>query len=197
MTRIGILFFLGMEELDALGPWEVFGMAQKVGADFELISIAEKKGPLTCALGLRLDPDYSIDDAPPIDVLLVPGGMATRQEVGNKRLLDWIARVAEGCTWVTSVCTGATLLIAAGPARGKRVTTHWAAVEWLAEVGPSTFVDGVRFVRDGKIVTSAGVSAGIDMSLWIVGQLKDPAFARQVQRYMQYDPAPPYQAEAS
>jgi transcriptional regulator GlxA family with amidase domain len=197
MTRIGILFLPGMEELDALGPWEVFGMAQKAGADFELVSIAERKGPLTCALGLRLDPDFSIDDAPPIDVLLVPGGLATRQELGNKRLLDWIARVSEDCTWVTSVCTGAMILIAAGPARGKRVTTHWAATEMLAEAGPATFVDGVRFVRDGKVVTSAGVSAGIDMSLWIVGQLKDPAFARQVQRYMQYDPAPPYTAEAS
>jgi len=98
---------------------------------------------------------------------------------------------------VTSVCTGAMLLTAAGPARGKRVTTYWAFVETLRQRGEAAAVlDDVRFVRDGNVVTSAGVSAGIDMALWLVGQLYDPAFARRVQKGMEYFPAPPYTAES-
>ena len=114
----------------------------------------------------------------------------------NEPLLSWIAAQAEGCRWVTSVCTGARLLLAAGPARGKRITTYYGAVDELRAGGLAAEVlEGVRFVRDGKLVTSAGVSAGIDMSLWLLGQLFSPALAREVQQGIEYFPAPPYTAE--
>ena len=97
---------------------------------------------------------------------------------------------------MTSVCTGSLLLTAAGPARGKRVTTHWSFIETLRSRGEAAeVVEQVRFVRDGNIVSAAGVSAGIDMALWLIGQLESPAFARQIQHYIEYYPAPPYTAE--
>ena len=110
-------------------------------------------------------------------------------------LLEWLAKTAARCRWVTSVCTGSLLLHAAGPARGKRVTTHWGFIEGLRKRGDVTVLDDVRYVRNGNLVTAAGVSAGIDMALWLVGQLHDPETARKVQRYIQYAPAPPYTAE--
>jgi transcriptional regulator GlxA family with amidase domain len=184
-----------MEELDAVGPWEVFGMAGKFREGIRVVSIGATAKPVRCTLGLELTPMHTIEDHPPLDVLLLPGGFGTRPLLSDARLLDWIARTAETATWTTSVCTGAFLLVAAGPARDKRVATHWAAIEELKAVGPCTVVEGTRFVRDGKVVTSAGVSAGIDMALWVLGQVTDPGYARQVQRFMQYDPAPPYTAE--
>lgn len=197
MATIGILIFDDAEELDFVGPWEVFTAARHVardGAD-TVVLIAEGPGPIRCAKGMRVLPDCDFDSAPALDVLVVPGGQGTRREVDNGPLLAWIARVAAGCTWVTSVCTGALLLHAAGPARGKRVTTHHAFVATLRARGDITVLEGVRFVRDGNLVTAAGVSAGIDMALWLVGQLRDPAFAREVQSYIEYHPAPPYSAE--
>jgi transcriptional regulator GlxA family with amidase domain len=128
-----------------------------------------------------------------LDVILVPGGQGTRREVDNKALLEWIAAQAKTAAWTTSVCTGAMLLTAAGPARGKRVTTHWAFIETLRARGEAAEVlEHYRYVQDGNIVTSAGVSAGIDMALWLVGRLHDIPFARQVQRRMEYEPLPPY-----
>ena len=195
-TTIGLLLFEDVEELDFVGPWEVFTMAAMSDPGLRCVTIAEKPGLVRCAKGLRVMPDHGLEDAPPLNVLLVPGGMGTRREVANQPLLDWIAGTAQRCRWVTSVCTGSLLLTAAGPARGKRVTTHWRFVDTLRGRGEVEVLDDVRFVRDGNVVSAAGVSAGIDMALWLVGQLYDPATARQVQRAMQYDPAPPYTAEA-
>jgi transcriptional regulator GlxA family with amidase domain len=193
---IGILIFEGTEELDFAGPWEVFTMAGALGKDLKTLLIAEAKDPVTCAKGLRVLPDVDFASAPALDLVLVPGGRGTRREVDNPVLLEWLARVSETCTWVTSVCTGALLLAEAGPARGRRITTHWGAVDLVRDRGRAGEVlTGVRYVRDGKLVTSAGVSAGIDMALWLIGQIYDPAFARAVQREMEYDPAPPYAAE--
>ncbi len=161
----------------------------------KVVTISQSGGMVRCAKGLRIESDHSFGDAPKLDVLLVPGGQGTRTEVDNKKLIEWIATVAPGCTWVTGVCTGSMLLVEAGPARGKRVTTHWRFVETLRKRGAAAeVVDDMRFVRDGKVVTSAGGSAGIDMALWVVGQTDDPGFARKVQRNMEYDPAPPYAA---
>lgn len=189
----GILLFDKVEELDAIGPWEVFGVAADEKPGDRVVTISETGGLVTCSKGLKVQPDHGFADAPKLDVLLVPGGMGTRIEVNNRRLLDWIAETSRTCTWVTSVCTGSMLLVEAGPARGKRVTTHWRFIETLRERGGAAeVVDDMRFVRDGNVVSSAGISAGIDMALWLVGQLYDPAFARQVQRRMEYDPAPPY-----
>jgi transcriptional regulator GlxA family with amidase domain len=188
----GILLFEEAEELDYAGPWEVFTMARKEGD--RVVTVAEGLSPVRSAKGLRVIPDCSFDDAPPLDVLVVPGGRGTRREVDNEVLLRWVREAAAACTWVTSVCTGAFLLHAAGPARDRRVTTHWGSIERLAERGAVTVLEHVRYVRDGNVVTAAGVSAGIDMSLWVVGQLYGADHARAVQRFMEYDPAPPYAA---
>jgi len=194
-NRIGILLFEDVEELDFVGPWEVFTAAAAGRPDDRVVTIAQTTGPLRCAKGLRVLPDHGFDDAPELDLLLVPGGQGTRREVDNPVLIEWIRAVAPGCRWVTSVCTGALLLHEAGVARGRRVTTHWGFVEALRERGEVTVQERVRYVRDGNLVTAAGVSAGIDMALWLVGQLHDPEYARSVQHYIEYDPAPPYAAD--
>jgi len=200
--NIGILIFDGAEELDFVGPWEVFTMTNAVferagkPRPHEIRLVAEKDATVTCAKALRVIPDVTLAQCPPLDVILIPGGQGTRTEVNNRPLLAWIAETARACTWVTSVCTGALLLTAAGPARGKRVTTHWGFAEQLRARGEAAAVlENIRYVRDGNVVTAAGVSAGIDMALWLVGQLHGPETARAVQRAMEYDPAPPYTAD--
>ena len=190
----GILLFDGVEELDFAGPFEVFGMAAKL-APGRLVTIAEQGGVVTGINGLRVLPDHAFADAPALDVLLVPGGMGTRTEVDNPKLIEWLRGVAPGCRWVTSVCTGALLLHEAGIARKRRVTTHWGFVESLRARGDVEVREDVRYVRDGNLVTAAGVSAGIDMALWLLGEIHGADFARKVQRMMEYDPAPPYAGE--
>jgi transcriptional regulator GlxA family with amidase domain len=201
-STIGILIFDDAEELDFVGPWEVFTMVNEVAArgggerPHEVILVAQKDAPVRCAKGMRVLPDVTTANCPKLDVLLIPGGQGTRREVTNEPLLAWIAKTAAGCTWITSVCTGALLLTAAGPARGKRVTTHWGFIEALRARGEAKAVlENIRYVRDGNVVTAAGVSAGIDMALWLTGQIHGAPTARNVQRAMEYDPAPPYAAE--
>jgi len=194
---IGVLIFDDAEELDFVGPWEVFTSARmgKPGA-LEVVTIAERLDPVRCAKGLRVLPDHGFADAPVLDVVLVPGGQGTRKEVENPVLIEWLRKVGARCTWVTSVCTGSLLLHGAGFTSGRRITTHWNFVPTLRErAKDATVLDDVRYVQDGNLVTAAGVSAGIDMALWLVGQIFDPSYARTVQRYLQYDPAPPYAAE--
>jgi transcriptional regulator GlxA family with amidase domain len=196
---IGVLLFEDVEELDFVGPWEVFTGARmgKPGA-LEVVSVAERSDPLRCAKGMRVIPDHCFEDAPALDVVLVPGGQGTRKEIDNPVLIAWLRRVGARCTWITSVCTGSLLLHGAGFTSGRRITTHWNFVSTLRErAKDATVLEGVRYVQDGNLVTAAGVSAGIDMALWLVGQIFDPAYARTVQRYIQYDPAPPYTAETS
>lgn len=194
--RIGVVVFDDAEELDFVGPWEVFTMGSNLQPKaHDVMLVGESDKPVRCAKGMRVLPDVTFENCPKLDVVLIPGGQGTRREVENKPMLDWIARVAKDCQWVTSVCTGAMLLTAAGPAKEKRVTTHWAFVETLrGRKEAAEVLDGVRYVRDGNVVTAAGVSAGIDMALWLTGQLHSPEFARSVQRAMEYDPAPPYAA---
>ena len=192
--RIGILIFDGAEELDFVGPYEVFTMAKALKPDdSEVLLIAERDAPVVCAKGMRVLPHATTANCGVLDVILVPGGQGTRREVTNQPLLDWIADQAKSARWITSVCTGSLLLTAAGPARGKRVTTHWGFIGTLRERGEAAEVlENYRYVQDGNIVTAAGVSAGIDMALWLVGQWHDIAFARAVQRGMEYEPLPPY-----
>ncbi|MEE9281962.1 MAG: DJ-1/PfpI family protein [Myxococcota bacterium] len=194
-TTIGMLIFDGAEELDFVGPWEVFTMSKQAGADDRVVTIAQRTDPVRCAKGLRVLPDHGFDNAPELDVVLVPGGEGTRSEAENPLLLEWLRKAAERCTWVTSVCTGSLLLSRAGLTRGRRITTHWAYIETLRQHSPSEVLENVRYVRDGNVVTAAGVSAGIDMALWLTGQLHGIPHARNVQRLMEYDPAPPYAAE--
>lgn len=200
--KIGILLFDDAEELDFVGPYEVFTMSNEVlrrrgeAASHDVLLLAERDAAVRCAKGMRVLPHATLAQAPRLDVLVVPGGQGTRREVENRALLAWIAGAAADCRWVTGVCTGALLLAAAGPAKGKRVTTHWGFVAQLRARGEAAEVlENIRYVRDGNLVTAAGVSAGIDMALWLTGALHSPAHARQVQRAMQYDPAPPYAAE--
>ena len=195
MTTIGILIFDGVEELDFVGPWEVFTAARHLGLERDVVLVAESAEPVRCNKGMRVLPDHTLESAPPLEIVLVPGGQGTRALVQRAGVLDWLATRAAACRWITSVCTGSYVLYKAGLARGKRVTTHWSFVETLRGHDDITVLSGPRYVRDGAVVTAAGVSAGIDMALWLVGQLKDPAFARSVQRYIEYNPAPPYAAE--
>ena len=190
----GILLYEGMEELDFAGPFEVFGMAGLNNEDDRVVTIAESS-PVRAWNGLRVLADYGFDDAPQLDVLVVPGGFGSREQVDNPKIIDFIRKASASCQWVTSVCTGALLLHEAGPARGKNLTTHWSFIEGMRERGDATVKENVRYVRDGNLVTAAGVSAGIDMSLWVVGQIYGVDHARQVQRFMEYDPAPPYSAD--
>ena len=193
----GIVLFPDAEELDWAGPYEVFGMAAKTLENVRVVTVAETRDPVTGFNGLRALPDYDFGDAPELDVVLVPGGQGTRQQVDNPVMTDWLAKIAPRCRWLTSVCTGSLILHGAGLTHGKRITTHWAFIETLREQAPeATVLEKVRYVRDGNLVTAAGVSAGIDMSLWLVGQIWGIDHARGTQRFMEYDPAPPYSADA-
>jgi len=195
-NTIGILLFDDVEELDFVGPWEVFSATtQHLFPDDQVVTIAQQSGPIRCAKGLRVLPDFDFTNAPPLDVVLVPGGQGTRREVSNQTLIGWLREAGQNCQWVTSVCTGALLLHEAGFAKGRRVTTHWAFIETLRQRGDVTVLENRRYVRDGNVVTAAGVSAGIDMALWLVGQIYGVDVARKVQRGIEYDPAPPYAAE--
>ncbi len=196
---IGLLLFERAEELDFVGPFEVFTMfsevARKQGLDVKnnVVLISQTGKDITGAKGMRIGIDCAIDNAPKLDVLCIPGGNGTRTEIRNQRLLDWVAQTAAQCTWVTSVCTGSFVLAAAGLTEGKKITTHWAATEEFFELGlKGNMHKNVRYIDDGNLVTSAGVSAGIDMALWLTGQMYSIDLARATQRAMEYDPAPPY-----
>lgn len=200
MTTIGMLLFNGAEELDFIGPWEVFTasamLLERGGAPPDtVVTIAESTDPIRCAKGLRVLPDHTVEDHPALDVVLVPGGHGVRREVDNADLMGWLARTGDAATWVTSVCTGSLLLWGSGLARGRRVATHHSFEDEFERKGDVTIVRDARWVRDSNVVSSQGVSAGIDMALWLVGQIHDPAHARATQRYIQYDPAPPYAAD--
>ncbi|MBV1886845.1 MAG: DJ-1/PfpI family protein [Parvibaculaceae bacterium] len=200
--KIGILIFNGVEELDFVGPFEVFSMSNEVfgyegkTAPDQITLISQNGQPIVGAKGMKFTPDASIDDIGALDVLLIPGGQGTRTEMHNKPLLEWVEKMAAQATWVTSVCTGALLYAAIGLTKGKKVTTHWGALDLLAKVDDNaTVLSNRRYVRDGNLVTSAGVSAGIDMALWLTGQRYTPDHARNTQHAMEYNPAPPYSAD--
>jgi len=196
MKEIGIVLFDDVEELDFAGPWEVFTMAASLVGEERVSLVAEHDRPVKCATGMRVLRDRPLDPAAQYDVLVVPGGDGRRREVDNPVMIEWLRRVAPRARWVTSVCTGVFLLHRAGVARNKRVTTHWNRVEELRKAGDIDVREGPRFVRDGNLVTAAGVSAGIDMALWICGQERDATFARAVQKAIEYYPAPPYAFDA-
>lgn len=200
MTNYGLLLFRDAEELDFVGPWEVFTasamlLEEQRGEPVDhAFTVATTTDPIACAKGLRVVADYTLTDSPTIDVLLIPGGIGTRTAVNDKSLLSWIAAVGGSAVWATSVCTGSLLLVEAGLARGRRVATHWSFEDELDKLD-CTVVRDMRWVRDGNCVSSQGVSAGIDMALWLVGQIHGASHARTTQQYIQYAPAPPYQAE--
>jgi transcriptional regulator GlxA family with amidase domain len=197
MTTYGILLFDTAQELDFTGPWEVFTTSSGLrdGRD-DVLLVAEHSAPVRCSQGMRVLPDHTLGDHPPLDVVLVPGGSGAREvEPHNERVTGWLTDTAARAAWVVGVCTGTFLLHAAGPARGRRVATHWQYEEALEERGDVTVVRDARYVVDGDLLTSQGVSAGIDSTLWLVGRLHGREHARAVRRALQYDPAPPYLAD--
>jgi transcriptional regulator GlxA family with amidase domain len=191
----GILLFPDMEVLDFTGPLEAFGMfAKYVDKEWQVITVAETKEPVLAIPGLRTLPDHSFDDCPPLDVLLIPGGLGTRTVVDDPRLIDFVRRTGREAQWVTSVCTGAFVLERAGFLEGRKATTYWSSRDRLRELGVDVVEE--RFVHDGNVITAAGVSAGIDMTLYLIGQIKDPETARSVQKLIEYYPEPPFAEEA-
>jgi len=187
LTRnVGILVFDGVEELDFVGPLEVFGVAGMLGKDaFKVSTIGVKGRPIEAINGLRVTPDFDLDGPPNVDILVVPGGNGTRKLMTDKRVLGFIRGSAARCELVTSVYTGALVLAAARLLDGKRATTHWSALDELREFS-EVVVEHRRFIKQGKIITSAGISAGIDMSLHIVGLLCGAKLKRDTAKEMEY-----------
>lgn len=194
--RIGIVIFDGAEEMDFVGPWEVFQAVADDGAGLEVFTIAEGKAPIVCEKGLRVLADRTFDEVPGLEVLLIPGGSGARREIDNPACVDWIRSVAPSCRWITSVCTGAFLLVGAGPGEGRRVTTHHRFLDALRESGKAEVIGERRVVCDGNVVTAGGVMSGIEMSLWLVEQLQGPVAAAAARDYIAYD-FPPRDSVAS
>jgi len=195
LTNVGILIFDGVEVLDFCGPFEVFSLATKPGMDtypdnalYTVHTVAETADSIRTVGGMEVVPACTIDDHPDFEIIVVPGGFGTRAIYqGNSRVIEWIARQAASDVVTTSVCTGAALLAKAGVLSGKRSTTHWASIGRLRELHPETTVlDDLRVVDEGKIVTSAGVSAGIDMALHIVARMHGHDAAVKTARDMEY-----------
>jgi transcriptional regulator GlxA family with amidase domain len=195
MTRqIGIFLFDGVEELDAVGPWEVLAYWTRHHPDdgWSVSCISRDGAPVTAAKGLVLGAHAAIDGAPRLDVLVHPGGQGTRRLLRAADHLDWVRAQRAEVPLLVSVCTGSLVYAAAGLLRGRPATTHWAALDELRALDPSAEVrEHDRWVDDGDVITSAGVSAGIDMALHLVVRLAGADRARQVSRAIQYDPAPP------
>jgi len=192
--NIGILLFDGVEELDAIGPWEVLSTWTRHFADdgYAVSCFSRPGGVVQCAKGLVVHAEHSFADAPPMEVLLYPGGRGTRPQLQDEAQLEWVRRQRNTVPLMTSVCTGSLVYAAAGLLSQRPATTHWAALDQLAEIDPTINVRrDERFVDDGDIVTAAGVSAGIDMALHLIVRLAGADRAREVRRYIQYDPAPP------
>jgi transcriptional regulator GlxA family with amidase domain len=194
VTTIAIALFDGSEELDWAGPWEVLtSWAQNWPGDgIEVFTLAATEKPVTCAKGLRVLPDHSWATAPEFDVLVYPGGIGTRSQLGDETIRVWIRSAAARGTLMTSVCTGSLVYADAGLLANRPATTHWIALDHLASIDPTIEVRADdRYVDDGDVVTASGVSAGIDMALHLVRRLHSEDRAKEVRRAIQYDPQPP------
>ncbi|MFG1945210.1 DJ-1/PfpI family protein [Nonomuraea sp. NPDC048826] len=191
--RIGILLFEDVEELDAVGPWEVLASwAADHPDEAQVVTLAREPGPVRAAKGLRLFAEHGMADVGPLDVLLHPGGRGTRPLLKDEDHLAWIRERRATVPLMTSVCTGSLVYAAAGLLAGRPATTHWSALDHLAQLDPTIDVrPDDRFADDGDVITSAGVSAGIDMALHLVARLAGVERAKEVRHYIQYDPAPP------
>jgi transcriptional regulator GlxA family with amidase domain len=187
--NFGILIFPDVEELDFVGPWEMLGMWSKfAGGPEHHFIVAQSLEPVICAKGLSVNPHVSFQECPQLDFLLVPGGQGTRQEVDNPVLINFITKQARQCQAMLSVCTGSFLFHQAGLLSGKKATTHWNLVDRLRALGDVTVVEE-RFVRDGNIWSSAGVSAGIDLMLAFIADISGEETAGKVQFAAEYYPS--------
>lgn len=187
--QIAVVLYDRFTALDAVGPYETLGRLP----DAETVFVAERPGPVRSDLGsLALTADKSLADVPHPDVVVVPGGPGQQAQMANDVLLDWLRDADADSTWTTSVCTGSLLLAAAGLLRGRRATSHWLVTGQLGPFGAEA--TGERVVFDGKYVTAAGVSSGIDMGLALLGRIAGDDYARAVQLATEYDPQPPHDA---
>lgn len=191
---IGILLFGGFEELDAIGPWEVltYWVDGHPGDGWTVTTLSEDGASVVAAKGLTVQPAHSYRSSPQLDVLIYPGGRGTRAHLKQAAQLEWLRAQRRQAEIVASVCTGALVLAAAGLLAGRPATTHWHYLDQLHELDASIIVRAHdRYVDDGDVITSAGVSAGIDMALHLVARLAGKDRAREVRRGIQYDPEPP------
>ena len=187
--RVAIFVFDEVEVLDFAGPFEVFAITgQRSGpALFDVATVAAKPGTIRARNGLVVTPSYTFESLPTPYILVIPGGYGTRPLVNDAATIEWIRGLAPKVELLLSVCTGSLLLAKAGLLDGKEATTHFGAIELLRELAPSTkIIENTRFVDNGNIITSAGISAGIDMSLHVVAKLHGDAVARESARYMEY-----------
>ncbi len=193
-TKVGILVFPDVEVLDFCGPFEVFAVTRldedrrrQDPSPYEVVIIAEDPGAVIATGGLKVVPDHGLDDCPSLGVLVVPGGWGTRREMKNDRLIAWLKERARQVTTLASVCTGSLLLGKAGLLDGKRATTHWRVLEEMQGLFPAVDVtDDQHVVEEGDLLTSAGISAGIDMALRVVSRHHGEAVARATARHMEY-----------
>ncbi len=184
---LGVLVFPGFELLDVFGPLEAFGVRPS-REHFDCLLVADVPGPVASTQGPRGVAEIGLDDARHLDMILVPGGMGTRKEVENPRVLRWITERSRDAEIVMSVCTGAGLLARAGVLDGRRATTNKLSFSWVVDQGPKTeWVKEARWVEDGNVFSSAGVSAGIDMSLAVIRRTVSAELAETAANFMEYD----------
>ena len=186
MRRIGMLIFPRMTQLDMTGPYEVLARLPDTAVEL----IARSRDPVTTDRGLQIVPTTSYADCPPLDVIMVPGGPGQQDLMEDEEALGFLRRQAAGAKFVTSVCTGSLVLAAAGLLKGRRATSHWAAIENLALLGAIPVRE--KIVIDGNIITGAGVTSGIDFALHLAAILAGEQTAREIQLQIEYDPQPPF-----
>ncbi len=200
MKNVAILLFDDVEVLDFAGPFEIFSVTNELGSYrlMNIYTVAEEKRPIIARNGLSVNPDYAIVEAPHPDILILPGGNGTRPLLRQAHIIQWISDCARNAEKLLSVCSGALLLAQAGLLKGFRATTHHQVFETLEKLASETqIVRDQRFVDNGPIITSAGISAGIDMSLHVIGLLYGRETAEKSAAYMEYNFAEPVQTEFS
>lgn len=188
--QVGILLFNEVEVLDFAGPFEVFSLARDFNQEalFQVHTITENGQMIRARNGLKVLPDYNFSNCPQLDILLVPGGYGAEEiEIYNESLLSWITEKAQQVEILASVCTGALLLAQAGFLKGKKATTHWMDLERLANFPEVDVQKETKYVEDGKVITSGGISAGIDMSFYLVAKLYGVETALATAKRMEYD----------
>lgn len=190
VRKVAILVFDEVEVLDFCGPFEVFAVtgAPSEEKPFDVFTVAETAAPITARNGLSVNPNFTFADCPQADILIIPGGYGTRPLMHHQATLDWIKAQAANAELVMSVCTGALLLAKIGLLEGLTATTHWGALDLLREVAPNTTIQSdTRFVDNGRVLLSAGISAGIDLSFHIVARMLGREVAQETARWMEYD----------
>jgi putative intracellular protease/amidase len=188
MTQIAIVAYPGFTALDMIGPYEVLRNLP----DAEVRFVWHDAGPITADSGvLVIGATHSLAETPSPDLILVPGGPSTPVHARDEALLDWLRAAHRSARWTASVCSGSVILAAAGLLEGRRATSHWLAIPLLKGFG-ATPVSDERVVRDGNVITSAGVSAGLDLALWLAGQIGGEGRAKAIQLSIEYDPQPPF-----